>query len=136
QIGTEIKRSRLDAATTLASGWPRRQTSPDVRSCLKRRHRRDVSFGRIILKVLCQKRPENILAEIHRCVVAEPEGSKVAAVANLLSVMPGTHHEKNLVIVCVFRLDCLVHRRRTVNVFLIPKTVYEHDGNLQRQCRQ
>src|ERR1044071_3045800 len=50
----------------------------------------------------------------------------------LLPVMPGTHHQKDLVIVCVLRLDRFVDRNRSIDVLLIPEAMDEHHGHAER----
>src|SRR5258708_7741533 len=45
---------------------------------------------------------------------------------------PWPHHQKHFVVACVLRLDRLVNRRRSINVFLVPQAVHQHDRNFQR----
>ena len=46
-------------------------------------------------------------------------------------MVPGAHDEKNFVVVGVFGLDGFVDGDRSVDVFLVPETVYQHDGNFE-----
>src|SRR6185295_4366976 len=108
-----------------------RQPLPPVRSRLKRHHRSDVSFG-TVLKIVIEKRPQNFLAKSQGRIAVELNSAERTAFTNFLTMMPGTQHQKNFVVVGVLWLDCFVDRDVAVDVFLVPKAVHQHHRNLQR----
>ena len=122
----------MDRAAALATKRPRGQLPPDVRPGFKRRHGSDVRRRRVILQIMIEKRSQNLLAKIESRIAVEFQRPKFAAIANLLAVMPGTHHQKHFVVLRVLRLDRFIHRDRTVDVFLIPETVDQHYRHLER----
>src|SRR5437016_687962 len=74
---------------------------------------------------------EDILLEVARRVAVEVERAERAAIFDFLSMMPGTHDEKDLVVVHVLRFDRLVDGNRSINVFLVPETEHEHDRHFE-----
>ena len=81
---------------------------------------------------MIEKRPQNFLAEGERRVAIEFDRAEHTTVSDFLAVMPGTQDQKHFVVAGIFRFDCFINRDVAVDVFLIPKTVYQHHGNLQR----
>src|SRR5216683_913684 len=116
----------MDRAAALATKRPRGQSPPDVRPGFKRGHGSDVRRRRSILQIMIEERSQNLLAKIESRIAVEFQRPKFAAIADLLAVMPGTHHQKHFVVLRVLRLDRFIHRDRTVDVFLIPETIDQH----------
>ena len=85
---------------------------------------------------MIEKRPQNVFTKIQRRVAVKLQSTECAAVSDLLTVMPWTHHQKHFVIVRVLRFDRFVNRDRSIDVFLIPQTMDQHHGHLQRLFRQ
>src|ERR1700730_7112540 len=81
---------------------------------------------------MIQERPQDVLAEVESGVAVESQSAEPVAVVNLLAVMPGTHHQENLVVICVLRLDRLVDSNGSVDVLLVPEAVDQHYRHLQR----
>ena len=134
--GGEIERRRLHRASARAAGRPRLQPPPRVRAGFERHDGRDARGRRPVLEVLIEERPQNLPAERERGITFEPDRAEGAAVPDLLAVVPRAHHEEHLVVTGVLGLDGLVHGGRAVDVFLVPQTVDEHHGHLQRLRRQ
>lgn len=87
---------------------PRREAPPLIRSRLIRGYRCDAGRRRAIFQILVEKRPQNVLPEVVGRIRAEFQGAQRTAVADLLPVVPGAHHQKHLVVVRVFRLFSLL----------------------------
>src|SRR5215217_2875842 len=85
---------------------------------------------------MIEERSQDFLSKRQRGITIELDRTERATVTNLLPVMPRTKHEKHLVVVCILRLNRLVHRDVAVDVFLIPEAVYEHHRNFQRFLRE
>ncbi len=73
-----------------------------------------------------------MLLEICAAIGAKLERAQRTGVFDFLSVMPRTQHKKNFVVVGVFGFDGLVHRWSSIDIFLIPQAVHQHDRNFQR----
>src|SRR5258708_12022431 len=111
---------------------PRRQPAPGVRSGLKRRDRRDVGFRRSILEVLIEKGTQHVALKGERCIALEVQRAEGAPVIDLLPMMPRTHHEEDLIVVRVLRLDRAVDGGGTVDVLLVPQTMDKHHRHPER----
>ncbi len=104
---------------------------PLIRPGFKSSHGGDVSFWRAVFKVVIEKRPQYFTSKRERRVAVELDRAERAALANLLTVMPWSKHEIHLVVVRILRFDRLVYRDVAVDVFLVPKTVYQHHRNFE-----
>ena len=109
---------------------PRLQLLPQVRAGLVRRHRRHIGLWRVVFQIAIEKRPQHVLPEPGSRVAAKADRTQRRGVLNLLPVVPGAEHQKDLLVVDVERLDCLVDRDRTVDIFLVPQAVNEQNGHL------
>src|ERR1051326_6683297 len=85
---------------------------------------------------MSEKRPQDVLTKIERSIAVKIQRAKLAAVRDLLPVIPRSDGEKHSVIIRIFRLDPLVDRDGSVDVFLVPKTRDQHYRNFQRLFRQ
>src|SRR6185312_14467159 len=126
----------MDAAPLVAAGWPRVQASPGIGAGFKCRYRWDVGLRSIVFQIARKKWRENVSPEVKCGIAVEFNRAEVAGFVNLLAMMPRSHHQKDFVIIRVFRFDCLVHGGRAVDVFLVPKTIHQHDGNFERLGRE
>src|SRR6185369_2672410 len=109
---------------------------PRVRAGFESLYRGDARFRRTVFQVLIEERTQNLTTERQRRIAIELYRAERTAVTNLLPVVPWTKHEKHLVVVRIFRLDRFVDGDVAVDIFLIPQTVYEHHGNLERLLRE
>src|SRR6185503_18113442 len=121
----------MDYATAGAARRPGRQPLPPVRSRFKCHHRSDVSFG-TVLKIVIEKQPQDFLAKSQGRIAVELNSAERAPFTNFLTMVPGTQHQKNFVVVGVLWLDCFVDRDVAVDVLLVPKAMHQHHWNLQR----
>ncbi len=67
-----------------AAGGPGRQAPPGVRAGFERDDRRQVSFRRVVLQILIQKRTQDLPREIERRIAVELQRAERAAVLDLL----------------------------------------------------
>src|SRR5580658_2243474 len=104
---------------------------PSIRASLERAYRRDSRFGSIILQILSQERRENLLAELQAGVGVKANRAERAAIADFLAVMPWAHHQENLIVVRIPRLDGFVNGYGAVDVFLVPEAVHQHYGHFE-----
>src|ERR1700719_3465234 len=91
-----------------------------------------VGFGRAVFQVLSQEWRQNFSTKVQSGVAAEFHSAERTAVADFSAVMPWAHDQKNHVVGGVFRLQGFVDCGRAVNVFLVPKAVYDHGGDSKR----
>jgi hypothetical protein len=87
--------------------------------------------GGVVLEVVIEEGAEDVLAEVEAGVGAELDGAELGDFFDLLTVVPGTHDEEDLVVGGVFGLEGLVDGDGSVDVFLIPEAVDEHDGDFE-----
>ena len=92
----------------------------------------NVEFGSIVFQEMREEWSKNVLAEIESAVAVEFDRAQRAAISNLLTVVPWAKHQENFIVVYIFRLDGFVNCGRSVNIFLVPKAVYQHERHLQR----
>ena len=131
--GLEIQRRGTGCAASGAPDGPRLQPQPTVRAGLERRHRSDVHCRRVVLQIVIQKRPQHVLAEPERGVTAE---AQIAPRELPSSNLPGRDTRapspgKPCCCSCPSaRWPC--RQPGSVDVFLIPEPVHEHDRHVQR----
>ena len=75
---------------------------------------------------------EDVLAEVEAGVLTEVKLAERAGVFDLLTVVPGAHHEEELVVGGVFGLDRLLDGDGAVDVLLVPERVDEQRGDGER----
>src|SRR4029079_1960010 len=109
-VVVEIERCWFDLTATLAPSRPGRKPVPTISAGLERSHRRDVHLRRVIFQVMIQKRAQDFLPKVKCGVAAKFNSAKSTAFPDLLTVMPWTHYQKYLVVVCIFRFDLFVDR--------------------------
>src|SRR5262245_9197371 len=85
---------------------------------------------------MIEKRTQDVLPKVHRRVAAKLQSAERTVLSNLLAVMPWAQHQKDLFVVRILWLDGLVDRDVSVDIFLIPKAMNQHDRNFQRLLRQ
>ena len=81
---------------------------------------------------MIEKRPQDVPPKIERRIGMKLQSTQRTAFVDLLPVMPRAHHQKDFVIAGVFRLDGFIDGNRAVDVFLVPETMDQHHGDLQR----
>ena len=88
------------------------------------------------MKILVQKRTQNLLPEIPSRIAVKLQSTQCAAVRDLLAVIPRPDHQEDLVVAGVLGFDRLIDGRGAVDVLLIPQTVDQHHGHRQWLCGQ
>ena len=109
---------------------------PVVRARLERRDGRDVGLGAPPFRCCARKGRRIRLPERLRRVAVELDRAERASLPDHLSVVPGSHDEKDHVVAGVLGLEHLVDRGRAVDVLLVPQAVDQHDRDLQGLLRE
>ena len=132
--GLQVQRFGGVGTAGLAAHRPAVEAAPLIGAGLERRHRGHVRRRRAVLEILCQERPQHVLAEPARGVAAEAQIPQAAALIDGLAVIPRPQHQLDHAAVHVPGLDGLVHGDCTVAVLGIPQTVNQHYRDLERLC--
>src|SRR5580704_16991650 len=98
----------MDGAAGLAASGPGGKFAPVVGAGVEGVDWSDLVLGSFVLEIFREERSESVLAEVSASVAAEFTGAKGIGVLNFLAVMPRAQHEKDFVIVGVFRLESFV----------------------------
>src|SRR5690242_6985244 len=89
QSGIQIERRRLQAASAIASGRPRRKAAPGVGAGLEGGDGRNVGLRRVVFQVMIEEGAQDVGAEVESGVAIEVECAEGAPIVNFLAVMPG-----------------------------------------------